>query len=270
MGRPRFFNYFSVSLTAYTKTISGGTDGLLVCDPLAVYQRETTLPANWKKIRLALFLSVTEPTDPNILTTQEGIDTTTYPSPLYDFAFGISNGVGRFGAVGNKFLGCVAENAPMGIYDGLAVSSYYGWHIAGNSYVQCAGVFSNGSVIVRSGTGYAGTFPVHMFFSTPEAATGFAFAWVVQLDVSTDGSLHLKTVNQDSITDVSDTAINALVNTEVVPGIGGDSGVGGGDVTITGGWWNSSTPVGCSHLYIRLPFPLHRLRIHNSRFKYVS
>ena len=223
----------------------------LVLEPGVAYQRLTTLPDNWKTVRIALVLSFTNTSELNgePVTENPYGATSVYLQPW----FGLTNGAGMPGTAGVKFVG-----SGMGKNENwypCTLSKSSGWILSTNGDGQGlrgAGTITDGETIVRSGNSSRAAVAK---FDTPTETTNFAFAWMTELTAGADGTLIR---NQQIIGNVSDPILAMNQALSLAPAYGESSA--------TGGWWNNSTTFcGCKHLFIRFPFLNNRLRIHALR-----
>lgn len=232
-------------------------DRNLVLGPQVAYQRETTLPPNWLRARVALVMSFTNLTELNGAPALEaGLNAINIPKA--NLWIGFTNGLGFPGYSGVRFVGQSRSNNNEGE---LALARNNGWRLtfggntAGTGGMRQDPVICDGATVYRGGNGSDS----NTLFSTPVEADRFAFGVMMDFYLSTGGGRLF--LSRATIPDVSDPvlALNSLITAPATVNVS-SGGVGGG-------WWtvDGSVPVACRHLFIFSPFMNNRLRIHALR-----
>lgn len=226
-------------MRGYTKTTTLGNEHCLILGPREGYCRETNLPLNWRKCTIGLYLSVVDGVDDD---GQCASATLPYDNALNHFSIGISNGVGAPGQAGNRFVG-IGRSPVSAQIPTLAGSDSYPFGSTAY-YTQMIG---DGAALTTVAGGIL----------TDSHKTGTsAFAMFLRTDITlTDTTATVRIARSGSKTDVS---TGALIND--IMSVGSMLWTG----SVTGGWWNGSQ-VGIRHLFIRAPYSLARLRLHNIR-----
>ena len=234
----------------FTKTVTfNGTEPCWHIYTRAQVLRLTNLPANWKKVRLGLIMSLTGATGDNVSPVAETLAASS--STHLEWLFGLSDGTGFPGDVaGGKFVGWRPRvDLPI-----IVVQNSGLWKIAYNSSpgdpVYPQALICNNSTVVAGSNAVANP---SMNMADPTAAANYCLGLMLELDVSVTGVL---TIGMGSVSNLSRADPAQLNAVKCLP-------VSASDHTTNSGWWNSTTPVGCSNLLVRWPLSLNHLRIHD-------
>ncbi|MGB8296661.1 MAG: hypothetical protein WCG85_14630 [Polyangia bacterium] len=210
--------------------------------------RLTGLPTNWKKARVAMIASLTAASGDNAAPVSENNAGGWHG----DWIFGLSDGVGFPGDVaGGKFVGFDVAAATNNIY----VRNPGPCKISGNG--STVPMFTRGVWTNNASTGGSAISNTLMPTMTdPTAATGYAFGMMIEMDVSTVGSLTVAVGLTNSLDRADAAQMSSILNMAATLT----------HAAVTGGWWSGSVPVGCQYFFMRWPLSLNSMRIHNYDF----
>jgi len=244
----------SESIPIFKHTTASGTITPALIPARGAFVRKTNLPADWKTVRIALLYSLrgASATDSPVA---ESIPTST--NALQRAQIGLSNGAGMVGNAGVRFVGAGTGGRS---YDPTATAvgytSTYGWHAFAStttdSYIRLGGRVADGTTETDQ-TGSIQTATAG--FKTPLDTTEFCEGLMVELSVVTAAKLTMRFSVMRPLSPASADAVGVEIENTIVakPGDAADT---------TGGWWDSDTGVGCTHLFVRTPYINNRLVIH--------
>ena len=230
-----------------SKTWSGGTDKALVVPPGHAYCRKTSLPADWKRCRIALAVGITNLTEDIGMPVAESIaaesEALTYHIGLIDSATGMP------GFSGTKFVGMSHADGRPNV-SMKYISDIPAWAFCFDGWwgLSGAATIGNGATMSRAGESPD---PGGILGPTPNGLTGFFALLNVELDVSIAGSLAVYTKSGDVGVGPGVMGLNGGLSTTM-------TAVG----TAGGGWWSDTVSVGCQYLFIRFPFMQNRVTIY--------
>lgn len=254
MGNYRNLDHLSINMaTIYQKTVD---DKCLILEPREALQRELNLPDDWKRVRIAIGLSITgSVSDPNTLPT---LETITRLTELDRFYFGLKTSEVNAPHVAGKFVGISDYSSNPSSYP-LSISS--GYYIGNEANV----IFSFQPTICDAGIRYqtasaTGSNQIYVT-SNPTNTTNYGAFVVLEIDVRTPGTLICRMggsaewiAQGAATTDFSDAALrDRLQNASFSPATTLTSGV----------YWGAGENPGTTHMYFRLPFFNNRARIHS-------
>ena len=240
----------SESIPIFKHTTDSGTITPALIPARGAFVRKTKLPADWKTVRIALLYSLrgASATDSPVA---ESISAST--NALQRAQIGLSNGAGMVGNAGVRFVGAGTggSSATTVVY-----TETYGWHAfdstTTSSYIRLGGRVADGTTetdqtsSIQSAT--AG-------FKTPLGKTEFCEGLMVELSVVTAETLTMRFAVMRPLSPASAAAVGVAIENLILaaPGNAADT---------DGGWWDSDTDVGCTHLFVRTPYINNRLVIH--------
>jgi hypothetical protein len=232
----------------FTKTVT--FNGSEPCYHLATreqYKRQTNLPANWKIARLAMIASITAAAGDNVTPVNDQCN----PSIGFhqDWLFGLSDGTGFPGdAAGGKFVGFHLSPSYT-----LYVRNSSGWKL---SYDQAAGAIGSTGIWLNNASSGVSGVPASGItpgMTDPSAVASYCFGLMLQLDVSTAGSLVVSYAVTNGLSRADSAQMSAILSLVATVT----------HTAITGGWWTGSVPVNCQYWFMRWPASLNHMRIHN-------
>lgn len=229
-------------------------DGILVVEPTFAYQREMTIAANWKRARMAFTCSFTGMSGNNVEPTVENLVTGSTFSQI--FQYGFSNGVGKLGEAGNRFIGMTSvrstEPGSGGMGCCLRQYSTTGWgvyqDVSESGWLKGQFRIGNGTSVSK----YAGYDDYTFRFGTTGNLYGLMFIAGLDCILNDDGTLDICTVVSPEQSDFTDTALYDKIN-----------GYYTNRTVMSGGWWSGSVAADLRYFHIYFPFLNNRLRIHN-------
>lgn len=244
----------SESIQIFEHTTASGTITPALIPARGAFVRKTNLPAGWKTVRIALLYSLRGASATNS-PVAELIPAST--NALQRAQIGLSNGAGMVGNAGVRFVGAGTGGLPS---DPTATTVGYstarGWHAFGSStspsYICLGGRVADGTTETDQTstiqTATAG-------FKTPLGTTEFCEGLMVELSVVTAAKLTMRFAVMRPLSPASAAAIGVALEDLIVAEPGSAANT-------TGGWWDSDTDVGCTHLFVRTPYINNRLVIH--------
>lgn len=245
-----------MSLDIETKSLATGYETALILGGRDCFVRETNLPNNWTRVRIALIGSLTSLTSSNGTPSTEIIQGSNV-APGFLFAIGLSDGIGVYGQSGSlaKFVGITnglsgGSSSPQII----ASSSLWGFghtDVSTLDSINFNAAYSTGSVVQSTAASSA---VLYSNTGDPTATSSFCFYWGIDLFVSGSGTFTTLGAQGSSKSSTSDASLMGIFSLTYSPI---------GNPTPAGGWWAGNNPVNCTYLYIRWPFINNRLRIHN-------
>lgn len=215
-------------MRGYTKLTDLGNEDCIIMEPRGAYIQETGLPSNWTHVKIGMFYSIVYMSDDN---TNRVDETVTENNVLDRYMFGLTNGTGSLGQVGNKFIGITSTSQ--------IVTQ------ANNDLLQ-----TTEHAIAGTGSSITGAIALNTMFDQNSCFETNAFAAFFGLDLSIElgnGRILISPSCYQNITDVSLTNLRnymvtrAFSSTAQIPGI----------------WYGELT-----YFFARLPHLTNRLRIH--------
>lgn len=248
----------SESIPIFEHTTASGTITPALIPARGAFVRQTNLPSNWRTVRIALLYSLRGETDADAPTTES----IAYSgNMLQQVQIGLSNGAGMPGVAGVRFVG-VGQQA--NAVSCVSFNSTYGWHILGantsDGSARLGGRVCDGSTVTMQGTSTA---TAVSGFATPTGTTSFCEGLMIEFDVTTAGSLAMRFAIARPLSPVDQGAVGRALEAAVLL-------TAGTQYATTGGWWGSGTGVGCTHLFVRLPYVNNRLVIHGYKVAQVG
>lgn len=241
----------------------GSTLASVLLEARSTLERETTLPTNWSKCKIALLLSVRGVDGSSSPVTEEmGADATL----MGRYCVGLSDGNGMPGQTGTKYIGaCLSRERDKGTVrvdsDYYNVKTCYPFgstsHSSSNDF---SAVAADGTNILYSGS-VVGDGSSHQ----PLHGENFASGLCYQLDASVAGELTVSYVGVARLTLLTCYDVDAALNSLL-----GATATQSDTLTNASCWWDvaGGRPVGCNTLFVRFPYSLNRLIIHG--YKVVS
>lgn len=235
-------------------TTTGTIKSVLVKSTRASFERPTTLPANWKRCRIAALFSLRGLANETATPVAETV--VANGLLLNSYQIGLTNGAGMPGTTGVKFVGVSGRtdtNACVGL-------SYSWWSIcAYRADAYHESVFniniSNGATV---GIKTDGFMTGDMAMNTPLGQSGFCAGLVLELNVGINSALGVNfamfsaqgpTTNDDVLLRLASMLTAGLTS--------------GGTTHAGSGWWNNTdAPCDCTTLFFRLPYLYNRLVVH--------
>lgn len=233
--------------SVYVKTITAapGSEQLYNLGLREAFQRLTSIPTGWKRVRLGIIVSPTGKTGDNVVPTVESV----YQQNIqHRLLFGLSNGVAFPGLPGSKFVG-MSPAAATTMYLDTFTGGY--WRISDNSAHtyntwQLRPVHVNGPILTAGATNVQ----TYGQCLDPTALVDYCWGYLVELDVSTAGTLSIKLGGASDLSRANELDMVSLLTGAVTAA-----------QTVTGGWWSGSD-MDCKHLLFRAPFLQNTFRVH--------
>lgn len=244
----------SESIPIFKHTTESGTITPALIPARGAFVRKTNLPADWKTVRIALLYSLrgASATDSPVA---ESIPAST--NALQRAQIGLSNGAGMVGNAGVRFVGAGTGGVPSGPQaTAVGYTGTCGWHAFDTSTtascIRLGGRVADGTTETDQTSAFQ---EMTAGFKTPLDTTEFCEGLMVELSVVTAAKLTMRFAVMRPLSPASAAAVGVALEDLIVakPGNAADT---------TGGWWDSDTGVGCTHLFVRTPYINNRLVIH--------
>ena len=250
-------SYTEENIEVFSHATATGSIPCAMLKPRAAFERKTTLPLTWKRVRLAVLYSVRG---------LAGKDAPPVPETAYNlqgraegtYLFGLTNGAGFPGQSGVRFMGIATDIARTDENPSIVVDQI-------NSKVH---TFSapNGcfSFVGMDGGAYnsAGNLSPDVYFNPTLGTAEFMAGLVLEMTPGWDtwggcSYISFSVGGLPSLSANSSHEVGGLL--ERLLGTTGLSGSGG----CAAMWWNGGTvPTGLTTLFFRLPYNNNRLVVH--------
>lgn len=250
-------SYTEENIEVFSHATATGSVPCAMLKPRAAFERKTTLPLTWKRVRLAVLYSIRG---------LGGAGAAPVPETVYNlqgraegtYLFGLTNGAGFPGHSGVRFMGIATDINRTDENPSLVVDQI-------NSKVH---TFSapNGcfAFVGMDGGAYnsVGNLSPDVYFNPTLGTAEFMAGLVLEMTPGWDYTYGLSTINfrvgaAPSLTANSSHEVGGLL--ERLLGTAGLSGSG----SCASMWWNGGTvPTGLTTLFFRLPYNNNRLVVH--------